>query len=327
MGNAAPLAVDLAGLGLRSPVLLAAGTAGTLDELAGVVDLGSVGAVVTKSITPEPRDGNAAWRVAPVKSGMMNAVGLANPGLERFVGEHAPRIPDMPCPVVVSVAGFSVDDYVRVAGAIDALGVASAIELNVSCPNVHSGTEFGADPELLAEVVRAVRTATPNTRLLAKLPPVVVATPHTIVDLARAAIEPTGAAPSGPNQRPGVDALSLCNTTPALGIDVRTRRPLLGNGPGGLSGPAVHQAVVRLVHLAHTGIARDAGVPIVGIGGVASWQDAAELVLAGASAVQVGTALFADPRAPKKIARGLSKWVRSQRSPGLSDLVGSVEFR
>ncbi|MEM1184911.1 MAG: dihydroorotate dehydrogenase [Planctomycetota bacterium] len=317
------LSVDLAGLKLSAPVLLAAGTAGTIDEFEGVVDLSKVGALVTKSITPEPREGNAPWRVAPLKAGMLNAIGLANPGIERFCSEHAPRIAQMPCPVVVSVAGFSVEDYVHAAGAVDQLGVAAAIELNVSCPNVH-GTEFGADPALLSEVVKAVREATPNTRIFAKLPPVVVATPNSIVDLARSAIEPAGSAPSGPNQRPGVDGLTLCNTTPGMAIDVRTRKPKIGNVTGGLSGPSVHNAVVRLVHLAYTGVARDSGTPIIGLGGVLAWDDAAELILAGASAVQIGTALFVDVRTPAKVTKGLERWVRDQRADRVSALVGAM---
>lgn len=321
------LRTNLAGIDLRAPVLLAAGTAGTLDEFRGVVKLDRIGGLVTKSITPEPRGGNTPWRVAPLKVGMLNAVGLANPGLEGFLAEHALRIAAMPCPVVVSVAGFTVDDYVRTAGAIDSFfgpaNVEAVIELNVSCPNVH-GVEFGADPGLLSEVIAAVRTVTPNSRLFAKLPPAVVATPHSIVDLARAAIEPAGSEPNGPNQRPGVDAITLCNTTPGMAIDVRTRRPKIGNVTGGLSGPAVHNAVVRLVHLAYTGVARDSGTPIVGLGGVMAWDDAAELILAGASCVQIGTALFADVRTPEKVARGLAKWVRDQGVSNVSELVGAM---
>ena len=317
------LRTDLAGIPLRAPVLLAAGTAGTLDEFRGVINLSRVGGLVTKSITPEPRGGNTPWRVAPLKAGMLNAVGLANPGLDRFLADHAPRIADMPCPVVVSVAGFSVDDYVRTAGAIADAGVAAAIELNVSCPNVH-GVEFGADPVLLAEVIAAVRAAAPDAKLFAKLPPAVVATPNSIVDLARAAIEPAASTSTGPTGRPGVDALTLCNTTPGMAIDVRTRRPKIGNVTGGLSGPAVHNAVVRLVHLAYTGIARDAETPIIGLGGVMAWDDAAELILAGASCVQIGTALFADVRTPVKVARGLSKWARSQGVSHIAELVGEM---
>lgn len=319
------LRTDLAGMALRSPVLLAAGTAGTLDELAGVTDLTKVGALITKSVTPQPRHGNRPWRVAPLKAGMLNAVGLANPGLDAFLADYAPRIPTLPCPVIVSVAGFSIDDYAACVAAIDEAGVTPAIELNVSCPNVH-GTEFGADPKLLTELIATLRPLAKNTRLIAKLPPVAVASPNSIVDLARAAIDPEGSTPAGPNQRPGIDALTLCNTTPAMAIDVRTRKPALANVTGGLSGPAVHPAVVRLVHLAYTQVCRDAGVPILGLGGVMKWDDAAELILAGAAAVQVGTVLFTDTNAPKKIGAGLAKWTRDQRAASLQALVGAVDL-
>lgn len=317
------LQTDLAGLTLRNPVLLAAGTAGTLDEMSDVLDLARVGGVVTKSITPEPREGNRAWRVAPVKAGMLNAIGLANVGIASFVEHVAPRIAGVPTTVVASIAGFSIDDYIRVAAEMDEIDDLPAVELNVSCPNVAHGVEFGADPRLLADLVRAVRPVLTKTRLFVKLPPVAVPTPHSIVDLARAAIEP-GGGPAGPTSRPGADALSLCNTTPGMAIDVRTREPRLGNTTGGLSGPAVHNIIVRLIHQTHRAIARDTATPIIGIGGVMRWDDAAELILAGATAVQVGTALFADPAAPIKIARGLEKWAGRQDVTSFAELVGAA---
>lgn len=318
------LETNVAGMTLRTPVILAAGTAGTLDEMADVLDLSRVGAVVTKSITPEPREGNPAMRVSPVKAGMLNAIGLANVGIGHFVEHVAPRIGAVPTTVIGSVAGFSIDDYVRVAAEMDEIEALPAVELNVSCPNVSHGVEFGADPELLAELVRAVRGVLTRTRLIVKLPPVAIGTPHMIDDLARAAIEP-GGEPVGPNTRSGADALSLCNTTPGMAIDVRTRRPRLGNVTGGLSGPAVHNIVVRLVHLTYTSIARDTGTPIIGIGGVMRWDDAAELILAGATAVQCGTALFAGPGAPVKIAKGLEKWGREHGVSSTAELVGAIK--
>lgn len=319
------LATDLAGIPLRTPVVLAAGTAGTLGEMADILDLSKVGGLVTKSITPERREGNAPWRVAPLKAGMLNAIGLANPGIDQFVSHYAPNAEAIPTTVIGSVAGFSIDDYQRVAAEMDAIESIPAVELNVSCPNVKHGVEIGADPTLLAELIREVRPLLPNTRLIVKLPPVTTGTPHTITDLARACIEP-GSSPAGPNARPGCDALSLCNTTPGMAIDVRTRKPRIGNGTGGLSGPAVHNAIVRLVHLVHTQIARDTETPIVGIGGVMAWDDAAELILAGATVIEVGTALFADPAAPIKIARGLRKWGTQQGAANLRELVGAVQF-
>jgi len=323
------LATDIAGMHLRSPVILAAGTAGTLGEMAEVLDLSRVGAIVTKSITPQPREGNGPWRVAPLKAGMINAVGLANPGIESFIEQHAPKIPSIPTPIIGSIAGFSIEDYTRVAAEMEAAQSIPAVELNVSCPNVKHGVEIGAEPKLLAQLIRAVRPILQTTRLFVKLPPVTIGTPNSIVDLARACIEPESilgqsCPPAGPNSRPGADALSLCNTTPGMAIDVHARRPKIGNITGGISGPAVHNTVVRLIHLVYTQIARDSNTPIIGIGGVTTWDDAAEFILAGATAIEVGTALFASPAAPIKIAKGLSKWGSQQGATNLRELVGQI---
>jgi len=317
------LATDLAGLRLRNPVMLAAGTAGTLDEMGDVLDLSRVGAVVTKSVTARARDGNATWRILECKAGMLNAIGLANVGLEAFEAHVAPRIAGVPTAVVGSVAGFSIEDYVRVAGAMGEVEGIAAVELNVSCPNVREGTEFGADPRLLRELVGAVRGALPRTRLFVKLSPVAIGTPHGIADLARAAID-AGAQPGGPNGRPGADALTIANTVPAMAIDVATRRPRLANMTGGLSGPAVHPIAVKLVYDAYRLVCRETGTPIIGCGGVQAWEDAAELILAGASAVQMGTALFVDPRSALRVVRGLERWVRRQSAGSIEELVGAV---
>lgn len=319
------IATELAGLTLRGPVILAAGTAGTLDEMSDVVDLSRVGAVVTKSITCEPREGNATWRILPAEAGMLNAIGLANVGVERFVAEYGPRVARIPTRVIVSVAGFSVEDYVAAAGALGAIDAIAGVELNVSCPNVHGGPEFGADPSSLAGLVSAVRAVLPRTRLFVKLPPAAVAVGGVgIVALARAAIEGDGRVAAGPAGRPGADVLCLANTTPAMAIDAETRRPLLANITGGLSGPAVHPIAVKLVYDVYRGVAKQTGTPIVGVGGVLRWPHAAEFILAGASAVQIGTGLFADPRCPITIARGLSSWVRRQGKTNIGQLVGAI---
>ena len=308
------LRTTLAGLDLASPVILAAGTAGTLDEIASVTDLSLIGALVTKSITPEPRAGNPAPRVVPLSVGMLNAIGLANPGIDRFAADYAPRAAALACPVIGSAAGFSIADYERVVGVMASLPGIAAIELNVSCPNVHGGVEFGADPAALREVVGAARAVACGTPLWIKLPPVAVGTPHSIVDLARAAIEA------------GAAVLTLCNTTPAMAIDIHTGRPRLGNTTGGLSGPAVHPIVVRLVHLVYRGVAREAGVPIVAAGGVMGWPSAAEFILAGASAVQVGAGSMASVRTPARVAAGLARWARGHGAAHLTELVGSIHL-
>jgi dihydroorotate dehydrogenase (NAD+) catalytic subunit len=325
MHDATPaLKTSLAGLELANPVILAAGTAGTLDEMSDVFDLSRVGGVVTKSITPLPRDGNQPWRVVPVEGGMLNAVGLANPGVEAFVRDYGPRIAGLPTRVIGSVAGFSVEDYVKVAAAMNAIDAISAVELNVSCPNVHKGCEFASDPELLSELIREVRRVLTHTRLFVKLSPIPTGK-VTMTDIARAAVDVPNSSPTGPCKRPGADALCIANTTPAMAIDVRTRRPRLGRGTGGLSGPAVHPMAVRLVYDVFRNFASDSRTPIVGIGGVLTWEDAAEFILAGATAVEVGTGLFVDPRCPIKIVKGLEKWVRSQGCEAIAQLVGAVE--
>lgn len=323
------LQTNLAGLALPSPVVLAAGTAGTLDELAGggVLDLSQIGALVTKSITKEPREGNPTWRILECRAptgGMLNAIGLANIGIEAFLRDYAPRIPNVPCRVIASVAGFSIDDYACVVERLATLDALAAIELNVSCPNVHGGTEFGVDAAALADLIRTTRALTPRTRLFAKLSPIAVGQPG-IAAIARAAIEPANSPPSGSNQRPGVDALTISNTLPAMVIDVHTRRPRLANITGGLSGPAIRPVVMKLVYDAHRLIAKPTSTPIIAAGGVISWEDAAEYTLAGATAVQIGTGLFANPRAPIAINKGLAKWVRSQSRDALHQLIGALD--
>jgi len=310
---------------LRSPVLLAAGTAGTLDETADVLRLDRIGGLVTKSITREPREGNATWRILPAQAGMLNAIGLANVGIDRFLAEHANRVAQQPCAVFASVAGNRIEDYAHIAERLDAVPGLAGIELNVSCPNVHGGTEFGADPGALGELVAAVRPLVARTRLVVKLSPIAVGRPG-IAEIARAAIDPPTQTLAGPNRTPGADALSISNTIPAMAIDVRTRRPMLSNVTGGLSGPALHPIALKLVHDAYRAVCKDAGVPIIGVGGVMRWQDAAEFVLAGASAVQVGALLFANPRRAPRLNTGLAKWVRAQRAERLADLVGAVDL-
>lgn len=319
------LATDLAGLALRNPVMLAAGTCGYLDEAADVLDLSGVGAVITKSITRVPREGNATWRILECRAGMLNAIGLANVGAEHFSTYMAPRVAALPAPVIGSVAGFCIDDYVHVAGMMDEIDALAAVELNVSCPNVHGGTEFGADPAALAELVAAVRPALSRKLLIIKLSPIAVGNPS-IAQVARAALDGRPGGPEGgPHRRRGADALALANTVPAMAIDVETRRPRLANVTGGLSGPAVHPIAVRLVHEVYTKVTKDANIPLIGVGGVLTWEDAAEFILAGAVAVEMGTALFADPRSPVRVVRGLRGWVHRQGASGIRELVGAMK--
>ena len=308
------LRTSIAGIDLTSPILLAAGTAGVLSEMRDVLDPTQLGGIVTKSITKEARHGNSFPRITFSRAGMMNAIGLANPGIDGFVRDEGSKAATMGCPIIGSVAGDRLCDYLEVATKLASIDGIRAIEANVSCPNVHSGLEFGSDPAALKDLISAMSGAIGDVPLFVKLSPITVGTPNTIVDLARVAIES------------GAMGLTLTNTVPAMGIDVRTRKPILANVTGGLSGPAIHPIVVRLVHLVYRGLAKEAGVPIIAAGGVTRWEDAAEFILAGASAVQIGAGSFASPRASVKMRKGLAKWVRTQGASSVSDLIGQVNL-
>ena len=302
------LKTDLGGTELASPIVLAAGTCGYVDELSVALDLSRIGAVTTKSITPEARSGNAPMRVLDVKAGMVNAVGLANMGVEAFVREKTTSVEQVPTVVIGSIAGLSIDDYVQVASEFSRIDSIPIIEMNVSCPNCNDGRLASSNPAVLAEHVRAVREVLDHQKLFVKLPP----STDALLPLAAAAIEA------------GADGLTMVNTLEVLAIDVQTRRSVLGRSRKGMSGPAIHPLAVRLVNDVHRAVAADAGIPIIGLGGVLDWKDAAEMILAGASAVGVGTGLFVDPSSPKRINRGLAKWVKSQGCASIGELVGAL---
>ena len=302
--------VTLAGMMWQSPLVAAAGTAGYVRELPSVLDVSVLGALTTKSITAESREGNPPWRVIDLPVGMLNAIGLANMGVDRFVAEELPHVSSVGCAVIVSIAGHAVDDYVRVAAAMEAAPEVPAVELNVSCPNTATGLEFGGSPARLAELLAELRPILATTRMIVKLSPSV----GDVVPLAEVAI------------RGGADALTLINTLPVLAIDVRTRRPRLSRGIGGLSGPAIHPLAVRIVSDVHRACAAEAEVPIIGLGGVLRWEDAAEFILAGATAVGVGTALYVDPSLPKRIHRGLGRWAADQGVGSFAELRGALEW-
>jgi dihydroorotate dehydrogenase (NAD+) catalytic subunit len=301
------LQTQLAGIELSSPIVAASGTCGYVAELAEAFSLELIGAVTTKSITREPREGNDPWRIIGVPGGMLNAIGLANVGLDRFLSEKAPLVASAPCRVFGSVAGHSVEDYVSVAAAMDSRTQLPMIELNVSCPNTSTGLQFGDDPTALRGLLQEVRATVRRAKLFAKMTP-----NANVVAMSRAAVES------------GVDGLTLTNTFPAMSLDVETRKARLSRGAGGLSGPGIHPIVVRMVSEVYRTVAREAGVPIIGLGGVIGWQDAAEFVLAGASAVGVGTALFVEPRTPVQVARGLEAWAARQGVARVQDLVGAA---
>lgn len=300
----------MCGVPLKSPVLAASGTYGYGIELAEVADLAALGGVVTKGLSREPMPGNPAPRLFETASGMMNSVGLQNIGARAFVRDKLPRLRAIATPVFANVFGYAVEDYVEVIRILeDAEGLAG-YELNVSCPNTkHGGVVFGVDPVLLGEVVAAARGAIgPASRrpLIVKLSPNVTR----IEPVARAAAEA------------GADALSLVNTFVALAIDPHTRRPRLGNGFGGLSGPAIRPIALRMVYEA----AQAVKIPVIGLGGIASGADAAEFMIAGASAVEVGTANFWDPQSPLRIARELDEFLKRENVARAADLTGTLRF-
>jgi dihydroorotate dehydrogenase (NAD+) catalytic subunit len=304
------LSITLAGLSLTNPTLTCSGTCGYAFEYADFMDLAQLGAFVTKSITREERPGNEPARIVETRGGMLNAIGLANVGLKRFLDEKVPQIRKMPCPVIVNVAGHSTDDYVETCGAMNGLECIAGVELNVSCPNVADGLTFGTHPGRLRELTSEVKRALPDKPLIVKLSPNV----DDITLTARAAIEG------------GAQILSLVNTFTAMSIDIYKRRPRLANVTGGLSGPAIKPIAVHLVSRVYRTVAKSAGVPIIGMGGIQTWQDAAEFILAGASAVAIGTALFVDPATPNKIVDGLDRYMKSMQIDRLRDLIGALEL-
>ena len=304
------LATSLAGLNLRTPVLTASGTCGYGPEYADVLDYRRLGAFTTKSVTLEERPGNEPQRVVEVRAGLLNAIGLANVGLKRFLREKLPFIRTMPTTVIVNVAGHRLEDYVEVAAGLDEHDCIAGIELNVSCPNVRDGLTFGTDPTRLRQVVEAVRAVLKRARLIVKLSPNVT----DISTLARAAVDG------------GAQILSLINTYVGLSIDARTWKPRLANVTGGLSGPAIKPLALFNVHRVYREVARTAGVPIIGMGGVQTTDDAIEFFLAGASAVAVGTALFVDPGTPVKIADGLTEYLAALGLSNVSALTGGLEL-
>lgn len=302
------LGVELAGIRLQNPVITASGTSGYGPEYTPYLDINALGAFVTKSVTVEERAGNPQPRTVETRGGMLNAIGLANVGLERFCREKVPFLSELKVPVIVNVAGRSKEDYVTVCKRLEETECIAAAEINVSCPNVHDGLEWGTDPGRLEALIGALRPVMRRCRLMVKLTPNVTS----ISDMARAAING------------GADVLTLINTLRAMAIHVETRKPMLANVTGGLSGPAVKPVALAMVHEVFRNVAQPHNIPLIGMGGIANWRDAMEFILAGASAVAVGTALFVNPQTPLHIIDGLNDFLTRQRVNRIRDLVGTV---
>jgi dihydroorotate dehydrogenase (NAD+) catalytic subunit len=301
------MTVRLAGLELASPVIAASGTFGYGIEFEEIVALDKIGGFVTKGISLEPMAGHKPQRIVQTASGMLNAIGLQNVGVEEFIAKKLPALKRYPdCKVFVNVFGSTAADYVKVIERLNQAEGIAAYELNVSCPNVHAGgMAFGADPGSLEYLVGRAKAASKRP-LIVKLSPNVTSIAH----MAKIA---SGA---------GADALSLVNTFLAMAVDPETRQPRLSNITGGLSGPAIKPIALRMVYEA----ARAVKIPILGMGGIVTAEDAVEFMLAGATAVEVGTASYADPRATERLARGLENWCRGHQVDRVESLIGAIEI-
>jgi dihydroorotate dehydrogenase (NAD+) catalytic subunit len=300
------LGVRIGSLELKNPLLAASGCFGYGVEYAGVVDLASLGAVVVKGLFLSEREGHRAPRIVETPAGMLNAIGLQGVGVRRFIAEYLPTLRQLGATVVVNVCGSSIEEYAEVSRILsDAEGV-HGIELNISCPNIREGgIQFGCSLTGTADVVDAVRKAT-ALPIIPKLTPNVT----DVASFARA------------SEESGADAVSLVNTFLAMVIDVESRRPKISNGMGGLSGPAIRPIAVRMVYECHQAVR----IPVVGMGGIADARDALEFIIAGASAVQVGTANFVDPFIWPKLLEGLTAYMTRHGVARVSDLVGTVDL-
>ena len=300
----ADLRVNIAGVELRNPVITASGSFGFGREYSELYSLSNLGGISTKGTTAEERLGNPSPRIAETPSGMLNSVGLQNPGVDKFIKNELPWLEKQDTKIIANVAGSTIDSYVEVVEKLNDTAV-DMIELNISCPNVkEGGVAFGTVPEMAAGVTKAVR-AKCKKPLMIKLSPNASA----IGDVA-AAVEAEGA-----------DAVSLINTLTGMRIDINSRRPILRNNTGGLSGPAVLPVAVRMIWEVYNRVS----IPIVGMGGVSKWEDAVELMLAGASAIQIGTANFTDPYTPIKVVSGLEKFLDDNGISSVTELTGAVK--
>ncbi|AEG60579.1 dihydroorotate dehydrogenase [Desulforamulus ruminis] len=298
------LAVNIGGIQMKNPVTTASGTFGFGPEYSPYVDINRLGAIVVKGTTLEPRQGNPTPRMAETPAGILNSIGLQNPGADQLIQKTAPYFAGLEIPVIVNIAGNTVEEYAQLAGKLDGVAGIAGLEVNISCPNVKKGgMAFGGDPFTAAEVTRAVKAAT-------QLPVMVKLSPNvTDIGAIARAVEEAGA-----------DALSLINTLLGMAIDVRKRKPVLANVMGGLSGPAVKPVAVRAVWQVY----RAVQLPIIGMGGICSWEDALEFILAGASAVAVGTANFINPRATLDVLEGIERYLLEQQIEDINELIGAA---
>jgi dihydroorotate dehydrogenase (NAD+) catalytic subunit len=297
------LSVQLGRLHLPNPILVASGTFGYAREMEALVDLRRLGGILPKTITQEPRAGNPPWRTVETAAGMLNSIGLDNDGIEAFVAHHLPYLGSIGVPIIVSIAGRTHEEFVKMTARLDGLAGIAAVELNISCPNVSGGVDFGTDAGSCERLVAGCRRAT-STPIIAKLTPNVTS----IAAVAKGA------------QAGGADAISLINTCLGMAIDWRRRRPMLGNVLGGLSGPAIKPIALRCVYQA----AKAVKTPLIGIGGIATIDDVMEFLVAGATAVQLGTVNFYNPRASMEVLDALPEALASVGANRITDTVGTL---
>ena len=310
MNEKVDMSIDFAGIRLANPVFIASGTCGYADELVEFFDINRLGGFITKSITIRRRAGNPVPRIVETDSGMLNAIGLANIGVEQFIKEKLPVISKFSTPFFVNLAGEKIEDYVKTAELLASKKEIAGFELNISCPNVRQGgITFGTEPKLVSEITSQVKKAVQQKILIVKLTPNVT----DISVTASAAIEA------------GADALSLINTFTAMVIDIEKRQPILANRTGGLSGPAIKPIAVYMVNKVYNEVAKSAGVPLLAGGGIRSASDAIEFILAGASAVSVGTAMFAQPDTPIRVIEGIEKYCLRHKIASVKDLIGNLK--
>jgi len=306
------ISVDFAGIRLDNPVFTASGTCGYADELAEFMDINKLGGFITKSITPKPRKGNPTPRIVETDSGIINAIGLANVGLEKFIEEKIPLLQRISPPVFVNVAGETIEDYVTVTERLSNEDTIAGFELNISCPNVKKGgVTFGTEPRHVNEITSIVKKAAKNKILMVKLTPAVT----DISTIARAAVEA------------GADVLSLINTFTATAIDIETHKPVLANKTGGLSGPAIKPIALYLVNKVYREVTKYKKIPILGLGGIRNASDAIEFIIAGASAVGIGTTIFIEPDSAIKIIEGIKKYCKRKQFDDIAQLIGALKIR
>ena len=304
MGNDINLSVKIAGIKLKNPVMVASGTFGYGEEYAKYIDLNKLGAIVVKGLSLTPREGNPPPRIVETSAGMLNSIGLQNIGIDSFINEKLPFLEKFDTKVIVNFFGDSIDEYCEVAKKVDSVSGIHGLEMNISCPNKKEGwLEFGTNPDLAFRVVSAVRKNT-------KLPLIVKLSPNvTDITVIAKAVSDAGA-----------DAVSLINTLSGMAIDIKTRKPKLANIIGGLSGPAIKPVALKMVWQ----VAKTIKLPIIGVGGIMTYEDAIEFMIAGASAVQIGTANFIDPASSEKIIDGLKLYCEQNSIRNINEIAGSI---